>query len=71
MNDFDEENTPQGRQTLVPGVKPISDADRIKARSEQPMTGQNAPMAEGLFDTGSEQLDMIDWIEGAPASHGQ
>lgn len=38
-------------QTLIPGVKPVTDADRMGLRADRPMRGGNAaPPAGGLFD---------------------
>lgn len=52
---------PEGtRQTLIDGVAPISDRDRIAARAEKPMRGGDAP-AGGLFDeAGRAQKDIFD-----------
>ena len=55
------ENTPQGQQTLVEGVAPITDATRAQAAVDAPLTGGNRPMNEGLFDTAARgQGDLLD-----------
>ena len=55
------ENTPQGQQTLVEGVEPITDATRAQAAVDAPLTGGNRPMDEGLFDTAARgQGDLLD-----------
>jgi hypothetical protein len=62
---FPSEAGPEGtQQTLVPGVKPVTDADRLRAAAGQPMRGGNAPPAEGgLFDeVGRAQPDIFDMV---------
>jgi predicted ABC-type ATPase len=55
------EPTPQGQQTLVEGVEPITDATRAQAAVDAPLTGGNRPMDEGLFDTAARgQGDLLD-----------
>lgn len=58
---FETEDTPEGTQTLVPGVAPIATRDRLERRQERPLTGGNEPCDRGLFDDGGHrQLDMLD-----------
>lgn len=46
------EKTDQGEQTLIPGVEPITDRQRLDTQADKPMQGGDAPPpAGGLFDT--------------------
>ena len=55
------EPTPQGEQTLIEGVAPITSATRAQAGVDAPLTGGVRPMDEGLFDTGARsQMDLLD-----------
>lgn len=57
---FDTEPTPEGEQTLVPGVDPIDQRKRLETRQDQPLRGKAAPCDLGLFDTGARnQLDLF------------
>ena len=49
---FETERTNQGEQTLVPGVKPIRDRDRLQVLMEAPLAPKRAqkPCNVGLFD---------------------
>ncbi|WP_188477262.1 hypothetical protein [Primorskyibacter flagellatus] len=54
------ERTAAGDQTLIDGVAPVSDRDRLEARQNAPMRGGNAAADEGLFDTGARlQSDLF------------
>lgn len=46
------EPTPEGEQTLVPGVRPISARERIEARMAAPLRPRvpQKPPTVGLFD---------------------
>ena len=46
------EATPEGEQTLVPGVTPISPRERLEAELRAPLQPQRIqqPMTIGLFD---------------------
>lgn len=44
------ERTAQGEQTLIPGVAPITDRQRLEAEGAKPMRGGDAPPG-GMFDT--------------------
>ena len=44
------EATPEGEQTLIPGVKPVTDKGRAEAEMKKPKRGGNAPADFGLFD---------------------
>ena len=46
------EATPEGKQTLVPGVAPISPRDRLEAEMRAPLQPRRTqqPMTIGLFD---------------------
>lgn len=51
-------------QTLIPGVEPVTDRDRLQARAGKPLLGSNAPPVEGgLFDEGARaQNDLFDAV---------
>ena len=62
---FDTQKTPNGTQTLVPGVKPVTDRDRLDALARQPMkpTKRQKPLDIGLVDEESrKQTDLIDLV---------
>jgi hypothetical protein len=46
------EPTPEGEQTLVPGVAPISPRERLEAETRTPLQPRRTqqPMTIGLFD---------------------
>jgi hypothetical protein len=49
-------------QTLIPGVQPVTDADRLRAVSDKPLRGGAEP-AGGMFDEGARaQRDLMDYI---------
>ena len=52
---FEAEPTPIGNQTLVPGVKPITQRDRLDMLAAAPMLAKKAqrPADSGLFDMGA------------------
>lgn len=55
------EITDAGEQTLMPGVEGITGAQRAQAAVDAPMTGGDAPMDVGLFDTAARaQADLLD-----------
>jgi len=65
------EATPEGEQTLVPGVRPVTLRDRLEARMAAPMAPKRNPYARqkpldiGLFDEAARnQLDLMDLIKG-------
>jgi len=52
------ERTPEGDQSLIPGVTPVTDGDRAQAGTQRPMRGgQEAPPEGGLFDDGARAQD--------------
>lgn len=56
------EATPIGNQTLVPGVAPITPAERLAMLANAPMQPRKAqrPADHGLFDTNARnQLEMF------------
>lgn len=55
------ERTIQGEQTLIPGVAPVTDRQRIEAQMGKPLTGGDRAMPEGgLFDMdGRAQQDIF------------
>ena len=67
--EFPTETTPEGEQTVTPGVKPITLRDRLDWRARQPMAPKRNPNALqkpcdlGLFDI--EGRRQIDWIDEA------
>jgi uncharacterized protein (UPF0264 family) len=63
------EATEAGEQHLVPGVAPITLADRLSVLAAQPMTPKRNPAAMqkpcdvGLFDEAiRDQTDLLDWL---------
>lgn len=64
------EKTPAGEQSLIPGVAPVTEQNRIAARAAEPLRGGNAP-AGGLFDDAArQQLDLVDAIAASPRADG-
>jgi hypothetical protein len=67
-DDVRTERTAAGDQSLIPGVAPVTDRDRIAARARERLIGQARSLDEGLFDTGSRaQMDWLDNPGGAKA----
>ena len=63
---FESERTDVGEQTLVPGVSPVTQRDRLEWTMTQPKAGSRVqkPCDLGLFDLGARaQLDLIDLIQ--------
>ena len=62
LPEFAVEATPEGEQSLVPGVAPITLADRLAWRAAQPL-GPSRPQRAcdlGLFDIGARaQLELF------------
>ena len=59
---LDVEATPIGNQTLVPGVAPITPAQRLSLRANTPMEPRKPqrPADHGLFDTNARnQVEMF------------
>ena len=63
------ETTEAGEQHLVPGIAPITLADRLTVLAAQPMmpkrnpTAMQKPCDIGLFDeTARNQSDLLDWL---------
>jgi len=56
------EATPDGEQTLIPGVRPVTTRERIEARMAEPLIPRK-PQKQldiGLFDlTARKQLDLF------------
>jgi len=69
------EDTPEGVQTLVPGVAPISLRARLDVMARKPMTPRRGPVLQkpcdiGLFDESARnQLDLIDALHAAENTH--
>jgi hypothetical protein len=62
---FAVEATPIGAQTLVPGVVPISQADRLAWRAAAPLAAKKPqrPLDHGLFDLAARnQLSLFDQL---------
>ena len=60
---LDAEVTGQGEQTLIPGVGPVTDAQRAQLEVDRPMRGGDRPMDVGLFDTDAQaQTDLLDLV---------
>ena len=59
---FEAEVTAIGKQTLVPGVAPITSAQRLSLRANAPMEPRKPqrPADHGLFDTNARnQIEMF------------
>ena len=59
---FETEATAIGNQTLVPGVAPITQRDRLAIRANAPMEPRKPqrPADHGLFDTNARnQIEMF------------
>ncbi len=59
---LDVEDTPIGDQTLVPGVAPITPAQRLCLRANAPMEPRKPqrPANHGLFDTNARnQIELF------------
>ena len=59
---FQWEMTPDGEQTLIPGVRPITMRDRLEVRMEAPLVPRKLqkPLDIGLFDEiGRNQLELF------------
>jgi hypothetical protein len=66
------EVTAAGEQSLLPGVAPVSERDRLQLQAEKPLRGgEQAPAAGGLFDEGArKQVDLLDAIAVSERSDG-
>jgi hypothetical protein len=56
------EPTPEGEQTLVPGIAPITVRERLQHRAEAPLIARKLqkPLDIGLFDLAARnQLDLF------------
>ena len=59
---FETEATPEGEQTLVPGVRPLTERDRLALLTARPLTPRvpQKPLDIGLFDeTARNQLNLF------------
>jgi hypothetical protein len=62
------EQTPEGEQTLIEGVAPVTDKDRAELQAKKPKRGGDAATDFGLFDTGArDQTDMFDTPPATPS----
>ena len=53
----------EGEQALVPGVEPVTDAQRAQLEVDRPLRGGDAPMTVGLFDDDARaQDDLLDFV---------
>jgi len=60
---YNTETVREGEQTLVPGVEPVTDAQRAQLEVDRPLRGGDAPMNVGLFDTDAQaQSDLLDFV---------
>lgn len=54
------EETAAGQQSIIPGVEPITQRQRLEAAQNTPKRGMDRPMDTGLFDMGArQQMDMF------------
>lgn len=72
QTDRQAERTEAGEQIVVPGVRPLTLADRLAMRAAAPMVPKRNPYAAqkacdvGLFDTAARaQLDLVDILRAA------
>jgi hypothetical protein len=63
---FEEEPGAEGKpQTLIPGVAPISERERIQALANKPLRGGNkAPPEGGLFGSSKDQQELFQIANG-------
>jgi len=62
------ETTPEGEQTLVPGIRPITQRDRLDLLMAAPLVPrrEQKPLNIGLFDEAARaQGDILDFIRAA------
>jgi len=65
------EDTPEGVQTLVPGVAPVTLRERLDVMARKPMTPKRGPILQkpcdiGLFDEAARaQRDLIDRLHAS------
>lgn len=62
------ETTPEGEQTLVPGIRPITQRERLALMMNAPLVPrrEQKPLNIGLFDEdGRAQCDILDFIRTA------
>lgn len=67
MTHFETENTQQGEQVLIPGVRPVTTRDRLHLLTEAPLLPRRAqkPLNIGLFDEDARnQLDLFNHSHG-------
>ena len=68
LEGLQSETTPECEQTLVPGIRPITQRERLEILMNAPLTTRRAqkPLNIGLFDEGGRaQLDALDFIRAA------
>lgn len=62
---LETEQTDAGEQTLVPGVQPVTDKQRLERLAKSPMRGkrEQKPCTAGLFnDDQQAQVDLMDLL---------
>lgn len=62
MSKLKSENTAAGEQTLVPGVKPITQTDRLRERGVKPMRGNKPQTNAGPLFEPERQIDLADLL---------
>lgn len=60
------ERTPEGEQTLIPGVAPVTDKDRAEAAMRKPMSGTDRGSGSGRDDLFGNPDDRRDLLDTAP-----
>jgi hypothetical protein len=64
------ERTDAGEQSLIDGVVPITDRDRLQTAQDAPLVGGDSPLDAGLFDVGARsQADMFSEPSSPEAQH--
>jgi hypothetical protein len=65
LSSMETETTPQGEQTLVEGVKPVTTQDLLEVEAKRPLRGGEAE-AGPLFDVeGRSQMDLVEEVRKA------
>jgi Inorganic Pyrophosphatase len=68
---FFSEPTAQGQQNLIPGVAPVTDADRLNVQANAPLApaATQRPADDGLFDiAGRGQMDLVQQAQASPST---
>lgn len=64
FNAHETEQTPEGEQSLIPGVDPVTDRERLETQMNKPKDGGNAPPPSGRGDLFGDPMDRADLFDG-------